>query len=250
MRGIRMLAPEGIPPIHAGDDLPQILTAALHTVGEIQNGDILVLAHKIISKAEGRVYSLSQVTPSPEALRYAQMTGKDPRILQVVLEESSEVVKARPGVIITRHKLGFICANAAVDHSNAGGEDLVVALPRDPDQSAKRISDGIFSLTGKRVAVVVADTHGRSFREGAIGVCVGCYGIAPIHSYRGATDRDGYVMQSSEEAIADELCSAATLLMGQGDESRPAVLIQGYAYPPSEKGAKEIFRLPERELFT
>ena len=159
-------------------------------------------------------------------------------------------MKVRPGVIITRHKLGFICANAAVDHSNAGGEDLVVALPRDPDQSAKRISDGIFSLTGKRVAVIVADTHGRSFREGAIGVCVGCYGIAPIHSYRGATDRDGYVMQSSEEAIADELCSAATLLMGQGDESRPAVLIQGYAYPPSEKGAKEIFRLPERELFT
>ena len=160
MRGIRMLAPEGIPPIHAGDDLPQILTAALHTVGEIQNGDILVLAHKIISKAEGRVYSLSQVTPSPEALRYAQMTGKDPRILQVVLEESSEVVKVRPGVIITRHKLGFICANAAVDHSNAGGEDLVVALPRDPDQSA---------TTQQAIARRLEELINRRWRERDIG---------------------------------------------------------------------------------
>ncbi len=250
MRKIAMFAAQGIPPVGEGDNLSELIVEAFHTENqEFLDGDVLVVAHKIVSKAEGCVLSLSDVVPSAEAEYYSKMTGKDPRILQVVLDESSLVLKARRGVIITRHKLGFVCANAAVDHSNAGGGDLVVTLPKDPDQSARKLSDGIFERTGKRVAVIIADTHGRSFREGAIGVCVGCYGIAPIHSYRGDIDRDGYVMQTSQEATADELCSAATLLMGQGDESRPAVLIRGYEYQPSEVGAKELFRIPQKELF-
>lgn len=250
MKKVMMFAPQGIPPVGVGADLPGVIAEAFNTEGqEFLDRDILVIAHKIVSKTEGRIVSLSDVTPSDEATYYSEVTGKDPRILQVVLDESSLVLKARRGLIITRHKLGFVCANAAVDHSNAGGRDLVVTLPKDPNKSAQEISDGIFKRTGKKLAVIIADTHGRSFREGAIGICVGCYGIAPIHSYRGDSDRDGYVMQTSQEAIADELCSAATLLMGQSDESRPVVLIRGYEYQPSEEGANALFRIPQKELF-
>jgi coenzyme F420-0:L-glutamate ligase/coenzyme F420-1:gamma-L-glutamate ligase len=165
------------------------------------------------------------------------------------LQESQEVLKVRKNVIITRHRLGFVCANAAVDRSNAGGEDRVILLPENPDKSASYVRISLGEKLKREVAVIINDSHGRPFREGAIGIAVGISGMAPLHSYIGKSDRYGYVMKTSVEAVADEIASAATLLMGQINESRPVVIIKGYEYEKSYSGIKENIRDPKKDLF-
>lgn len=234
--------------VRPGDDLGAWAADALQSAGlRLREGDVLVVAHKVVSVAEGRVVPLAQVQPSEAAVHWAQRTGKDPRLVELILQESVEVVRARPGLLITRHRLGFVCANGGVDRSNAG-PDCAVLLPTDPDASARRMQQALRQHFGCTVAVLVADTHGRAHREGAVGVCVGLAGLEPLSDHRGRRDLYGYVLTSSVEAVADELASAATLLMGQADEGRPLVLVRGWQ-ARGDGSARELVRPPEHDLF-
>ena len=227
MKDYRVFAPECLGSILPGDDLlKQVSDALIAEQIHPQDGDILVLAHKIVSKAEGRVYPLSQVRPSPQALALARITEKEAALVELILRETDEVLWASKGLLLCRHRLGHICANAAVDCSNAG-EGLAVLLPVDPDRSAAELRHGMESRFHCRLGVLICDTHGRPFREGAGGAVVGASGVRLLKSYVGRKDRDGRTMCSSVEATGDELASAATLLMGQGGESRPLALIRG-----------------------
>lgn len=251
MNSIRMYSLNNIGNIEKGDELEEIIIKSLEKSGlNIDNGDILAIAHKIVSKSEGRVIHLCNIKPSREALKYSKITGKNPALIELILEESKKVLKATTkGIIITRHKLGYICANAGIDYSNAGDKNCVVLLPQNPDKSAKNIRIKLGKYFNKKIAVVINDTHGRSFREGAIGIALGSSGIRPLVSYIGKKDRNGYKMKSSVEAIIDEVASAATLLMGQVDEGKPIVLIKGVKYEYSDEGVKSIIRKPKKELF-
>lgn len=227
MKDYRVFAPEGLGTISPEANLLKELSDAL-AAEQIwpQDGDILVLAHKIVSKAEGRVFPLSQVQPSPRALALARSTGKEAALVELILRETEEVLWASKGLLLCRHRLGHICANAAVDCSNAG-EGLAVLLPLDPDRSAAELRQGLEARFRCRLGVLICDTHGRPFREGAGGTVVGASGVRLLKSYIGQEDRDGRTMRSSVEAAGDELAAAATLLMGQGSEGRPLVLIRG-----------------------
>jgi coenzyme F420-0:L-glutamate ligase/coenzyme F420-1:gamma-L-glutamate ligase len=249
-KNINLYALTKVPEICKNDNLGEIIARCIMEEGiEVNDGDIVVIAHKIVSKAEGRLVYLSKVTPGEQARELANICEKDPRLIEVILQESQEVLKVRKNVIITRHRLGFVCANAAVDRSNTGGEDRVILLPENPDKSACYIRISLGEMLKREVAVIINDSHGRPFREGAIGVAVGISGMAPLHSYIGKSDRYGYVMQTSVEAVADEIASAATLLMGQIDESRPVVIIKGYEYEKSYSGIKENIRDSKKDLF-
>ncbi len=236
------------PRVQPGDDLGVWVCQALQSAHlPPRNGDVLVVAHKVVSVAEGRVVRLEDVNPSPEALRLAREVGKDPRLVELVLRESVEVVRYRPGLVITRHRLGFVCANGAVDCSNAGF-GCAVLLPVDPDASARRLREAVYRRFRCTVAVVVADTHGRAHREGAIGVCVGLAGMDALRDHPGRRDLYGYVLTSSVEAVADEVAAAATLLMGQADEGRPLVLVRGLCAKGSGSAA-DLVRPTHRDLF-
>ncbi|MBI4278865.1 MAG: coenzyme F420-0:L-glutamate ligase [Armatimonadetes bacterium] len=251
MRRLEVAAPEGFPDIVPGDDLPQTIAEVLRRDGPLpQDDDVLVVAQKVVSKAEGSVVNLAEVTPSPRAVQIAAEVDRDPRMVEVVLRESRAVVRTRPGLIIAEHRLGFICANAGVDHSNVGlGEDYVTLLPRDPDASAAAIREAMRRAFGADVAVLINDTHGRPFREGVIGVCIGAAGMSVLSSYIGQPDRYGYLLRVTIEAVADELSSAATLLMGQADEGRPLVLIRGARIEHGEGGAAPLVREPSKDMF-
>lgn len=240
----------GIPDVRPGDDLAAMIAAALRSTRITPaEGDALVVAQKIVSKAEGALVDLRTVEPSPQALDLAAAAAKDPRLVEVILRESRGISRVRPGLIIAEHRLGFVCANAGVDHSNVGDPEVVAVLPRDPDASARRLAAAVRGAIGVRVAVVINDSHGRAFREGAVGVAIGVAGIAPLHSYVGQPDRYGYVLRVSVEAIADELAAAATLLQGQADEGRPVVLVRGLGLAAEEGAASDLLRDPERDLF-
>jgi coenzyme F420-0:L-glutamate ligase/coenzyme F420-1:gamma-L-glutamate ligase len=246
---IRLLAPRRFPRVRPGDDLPGLVVRCLREEDlAVGVGDVLVIAHKVVSIAEGRVVSLSDVTPSPRAEALAREVDKDPRLVELILRESQEVLRTRPGLLIVRHRLGFVCANGGVDHSNAG-PGRVVLLPVDPDRSAEQIRMRVKEAFGSDCAVIVADTHGRAHREGAVGICIGLSGMAPFLDHRGRRDLYGYELRSSVEAIADELASAATLLMGQSAEGRPLVLVQGAPIVPGEGSARALIRPKERDLF-
>lgn len=251
MNSIKMYPLNIIGDIEYRDLLEEIIKKSIEESRmTIDDGDILVITHKVISKAEGRLVDLSTIKPSEKAVKISKITGKDPALVEVILRESTEVLKiSNRGIIICRHKLGFICANAGVDRSNSGKEDCVVLLPVNPDQSAYNIRIKLEKHFNKKLAVVINDTHGRSFREGAIGIAIGSSGINPLKSYIGKKDRNGYTMKSSVEAIIDEVASAATLLMGQSDEGKPIVLIKGLRYEYSDEGIKILIRKPENELF-
>ena len=231
--------------------MPTVLVRAVQDAGlRVQDGDALVVAQKIVSKAEGSVVDLAEVVAGDEARRLSRDTGKDPRLVQVILNESSRVVRVHAGVLITEHRLGFICANAGVDHSNVGlGPDVVSLLPRDPDASARAIAAAAQEALGASIAVIINDSHGRPHREGAVGVCIGAAGLEPLVSMVGRPDRYGYTMRTSTEAVADELAAAATLLQGQCDEGTPAVLIRGLAVKAGEGEARSLLRDPDRDLF-
>jgi len=241
----------GIPDVRPGMSLPDLLVRALNASGlRPSNGDVLVVAQKVVSKAEGSLVDLAAVTPGEEALRLGREAGKDPRLVEVILRESTRVVRVNAGVLIAEHRLGFICANAGVDHSNVGiGPEVVSLLPRDPDASAREIASAFRRAFEVDVAVIINDSHGRPHREGAVGVCIGAAGLDPLLSLVGRPDRYGYTMRTSVEAVADELAAAATLLQGQCDEGTPVVLIRGIPVRAGRGDARQLLRDPERDLF-
>lgn len=251
MKAIQVIGIEGVPIIREGDDLAQVLCKAASEQGTpLKDGDILVVTHVIVSRAEGEVVDLRKVEPSEFALNFATEFDKDPALVEVVLRESRRIVRMGQGKIITETKHGFVCANSGVDKSNVPGENIVALLPKDPDSSARRLRRRIAELTGKDVAVIISDTHGRPFREGEINVAIGVSGLNPIRDRRGEKDLFGYTLRVKQTAIADELASAAELVIGQANEGIPAAIIRGYEYVKSDSGsAKQLVRPQEKSLF-
>lgn len=237
--------------VQPGDDLPGIVFAAVRRAGlHFQDHDVLVLAQKVVSKAEGRLVYLPDVVPSPRALDLARQTHKDPRLVEVVLSESAEVLRVRPGLLVVEHRLGFVCANAGVDQSNvAGSDDWALLLPEDPDASARRLREAVRLATAKDIAVIVADSHGRAWRFGTVGVAIGVAGLKPVTDLRGQPDLTGRPLQITEVGTADEIAAAASLLMGQAAEGTPAVLVRGAFFVPGDGRLSEILRPPAEDLF-
>ncbi len=239
----------GIPDIKKGDDLGRLLVTRLKEQGDtFQPGDITVVAQKIVSKAEGRVVSLSRIAPSDFAKTIASNVGKDPRQVEVILRETEKMVRMKGGHLITETKQGFICANAGVDQSNVGDRDSVTLLPRDSDASADRIRKTIHEITGRIVSVIVTDTFGRAWRMGHVNFAIGVSGMKPIHDYRGTKDMYRRTLKVTEMAVADELACAAELVMNKADRV-PAAIIRGYKAPKGHGRAKDLLRPEEIDLF-
>jgi coenzyme F420-0:L-glutamate ligase/coenzyme F420-1:gamma-L-glutamate ligase len=245
----------GIPLIQPGDDLVTIIIQAVQRAGKIlQDGDILVLAQKIVSKAEGRLVNLATVEPSVRALQLAQQCGKDPRLVELNLQESNAVLRVRLGTMIVEHRLGFVCANAGIDHSNVAGEgneaeEWVLLLPENPDASAQEIRKKLEDASGVKLGVMIIDSHGRAWRLGIIGVAIGLAGVPGLEDLRGKKDLFGYTLRITEVGVADELAAAASLVMGQADEMTPVVHVRGFNYPLRESSLKELLRPKEQDLF-
>jgi coenzyme F420-0:L-glutamate ligase / coenzyme F420-1:gamma-L-glutamate ligase len=231
------------------NDLSAMILAAIsHSQIEIQNDDILVVTHKIVSKAEGRVIDLASIKPSTKAIRMAKEHGKDPRVMELILNESTQILRAKNGIIISETKHGFVCANAGVDQSNVEG-DTAVLLPVAPDESASRLQDAVKKKVGKEIAVVITDTFGRTFRNGQTNVAIGIAGINPIKSYIGTYDMYGRKLRVTEIAVADEIASAAELVMGKA-EGTPVAIVRGYNFErASRSSVKSLLRAKERDLF-
>ena len=244
-----------IPLIQPGDNLGEILLNAAQKTGlHWQDGDILVLAQKIVSKAEGRLVDLSTVNPSPAALELAAASEKDPRLAELILQESHRVLRTRPGTVIVEHRLGFVCANAGIDHSNVQGDggqaaDWVLLLPWDPDASAGKIRAYLESATGVRLGVLIIDSHGRAWRLGTVGASIGMSGMPGLVDLRGEPDLFGFRLRITQIGAADELAAAASLVMGQAAEGAPAVHGRGFPYPLREGSLKELIRPSESDLF-
>jgi coenzyme F420-0:L-glutamate ligase/coenzyme F420-1:gamma-L-glutamate ligase len=252
MTDLSFIALAGIPLVKPGDDLGILVTEAANAAGlSLNDGDVLVVAQKIVSKAEDRFVRLRDVAPSPRALDLAEITGKDPRLVEVILWDTAEIIRAAPHVLIVAHHLGFICANAGVDHSNVGLEDdLVLRLPADPDGSARRLRARVGELTGVAPAIIVNDSHGRPWREGTAGVAIGLAGLSPVQDLRGYPDLFGYPLQITTVGFTDQIAAGASLVMGQADEGLPVVLVRGLTYQPAENAsARQILRPPETDLF-
>jgi coenzyme F420-0:L-glutamate ligase/coenzyme F420-1:gamma-L-glutamate ligase len=245
----------GIPLIKPGDDLAEILLSALANAGiRLVDNDIIVLAQKIVSKSEGRLVNLTTVTPSQAAIDVAVQVEKDPRFVEMVLRESNRVVRTRPGTLIVEHKLGFVCANAGIDHSNVQGlwgeaDDWILLLPENPDGSAARIRKNLEDASGARLGVMVIDSHGRAWRLGIIGTAIGLSGMPGLVDLRGVPDLFGYQLRITQVAAADELAAAASLMMGQAAELTPAIHIRGFPYPLREGTLQELIRSKELDLF-
>ena len=246
-----MIAIDGLPIVKAGDSVGRLVVNAARRQGTpIQAGDVLVVTHVFVSRAEGNVVDLDKVVPSEFAKCLAEQWQKDPALVEVVLRESKEISRMRDGILITETRHGFVCANSGVDRSNVPGERNVALLPKDPDMSAQKIRTEIRELTGCNVAVIVSDTHGRPFRSGEINVAIGVSGLKPIRDRRGEKDLFGYVLHVKQTAVADELASAAELVIGQASEGVPAALIRGYKYLKSNSArAVELVRSREKDLY-
>ena len=246
---VRVIGITGIPEVHPGDDLADlILDAARRQDTPPVDGDVLVVTQKVVSKAEGQVVVLSTVEPSSFARRVAEETGKNARQVEVVLRESRRIVRMDRGIIITETHQGFICANAGVDASNAGGPGLVTLLPQDPDGSAESLRQAIEERTGARLAVVITDTFGRPWREGTDEVAIGVAGLVALRDYAGQRDPYGYELRVTQVAVADELAAAAELVTGKL-ERIPAALIRGYPFEPGWGHGRDLVRDPDRDLF-
>ena len=249
-RRITIFAPDEVPEIVPGDDLAQVFLAAIQDVGEQpENGDIIVFAQKIVSKSESRIVALNTVAPGQKAQDLAAQTGKDPRVVELILQESSGIVRIREGLLIARHLNGWVVANAGIDLSNAGGAETAILLPKDADRSAENIAKAITKAADCEVAVIINDSMGRAWRTGTTGTAIGAYGLAALQDRRGAVDRDGTVLQSSEIAVADEAAAAASLLMGQGSEGLPIVVIRGLDWAFGNGNASDLVRPLEQDLF-
>jgi len=248
-----MIAPEGFPLVGPGDDLPALILDSLKNESiALEAGDVVVLAQKIVSKAEGRLVHLKDVTPSARAHELALKCEKDPRFVQLVLDESADIIRCVPGVLIVRHRLGMVMANAGIDQSNVvnsmAGEQVLL-LPADPDASAARIRRELETSVGTRLAVIINDSFGRPWRMGTSGVCIGGSGIASIIDYRGDTDLFGQPLKVTQVALGDELAAAASILMGETSEARPLVIVRGLEYPVSPSAASHLLRPVDEDLF-
>lgn len=246
---VRIIGVTGIPEVRPGDDLAGLILSAAERQGTpLQNGDLLVVTQKVVSKAEGRLVELSTVEPSDFARRFAREWGKDARLVEVVLRETRRIVRMDRGVLIVETKQGFVCANAGVDGSNSGGPGLVTLLPEDCDRSAEALRSEIKLRTGAEVAVIVCDSFGRPWREGIDQVALGVAGMQPLRDYGGERDPSGYELRVSQVAVADELASAAELVMGKL-ERIPAAIVRGYRAPPGAGSGRRLLRGPETDLF-
>jgi coenzyme F420-0:L-glutamate ligase / coenzyme F420-1:gamma-L-glutamate ligase len=248
LSGVRVIPLRGLPEIREGDDLAALITDAARSGPSIESGDVIVVTQKIVSKAEGRVVSLADVTPSVEAERLAVETEKDPRLVELILRESNRVVRQSGPILITETRHGFVCANAGIDASNVGPEGLVSLLPEDPDRSAAALRAAIAERTGADVAVIMTDTFGRPWREGHTNVAIGVAGMLPFADYVGRTDPHGYELRVSTLAVADELAAAAELVHGKLDRV-PVAIIRGYPYPRGKGTARDLVRDAARDLF-
>jgi coenzyme F420-0:L-glutamate ligase/coenzyme F420-1:gamma-L-glutamate ligase len=239
----------GLPLVKKGDKIPDLIYQTQKQNNPLRDGDILVITHKIVSKAEGRLVNLTSVRPSKPAQQYAALTGKDPRLVELILEESKAVRRMAPGVLITETRSGFVCANSGVDKSNVEGADTIALLPADPDESAENIRRELAKL-GVDVAVIISDTHGRAHRCGEINVAIGSSGIEVVRDRRGERDLYGYELKVKQTAVADELAAAAELVIGQAAEAVPAAIIRGYKYEKSDKSKAADLTWPrEKDLF-
>jgi len=271
-----------IPLIQPGDNLAGIIMTALEHAGlQLASGDILILAQKIVSKAEGRLVNLSTVIPSPRAKELAIQAEKDPRLVELILRESRTVLRVRPGTIIVEHRLGFVCASAGIDHSNVisplmppapllspkngekgegesslnteskkmKAEDWMLLLPEDPDASAARIRQQLEAASGERIGVLIIDSHGRAWRLGIVGTAIGFSGLPGLVDMRGQPDLFGYQLRITLIAAADELAAAASLVMGQASEGTPVIHVRGFPYPLQEGSLKELLRPHDQDMF-
>ena len=246
---LRVIGLPGIPIVTPGMDLAALIQqASTAAATALQAGDILVVTQKVVSKAEGHLIVLKDIIPSPLAESFARQWGKDPRHVEVVLQQSRRIVKMDRGVLITETHHGFICANAGVDQSNIEGEEVVAVLPPDPDASARAIRQALRERLGFDVAVIISDTFGRPWRYGLVNIAIGLSGIEAIKDYTGQLDAQGYELRVTALAIADELAAAAELVMNKLDNV-PVAVIRGYEYPRGEGSLAQLIRAAERDLF-
>jgi coenzyme F420-0:L-glutamate ligase/coenzyme F420-1:gamma-L-glutamate ligase len=250
---ITLTSVPGIPLVRPGDDLAALLIAACEQNALAPaDGDILVVAQKIVSKAEGRYVDLAKVRPSARAAALAAEVGKDPRLVEVILAESRRVVRTKPGVLIVEHRLGFVMANAGVDRSNIDPDvatEPVLLLPSDPDASAAGLHKRLTAQFRKRLGVIITDSWGRAWRHGTVGVALGVAGLPALIDMRGRPDLFGRELHVTQTGFADEIASAASLLMGQADEARPMVLLRGLAWADAPTPGATLVRPPEEDLF-
>jgi coenzyme F420-0:L-glutamate ligase / coenzyme F420-1:gamma-L-glutamate ligase len=256
-----------IPLIRQGHDLADVIVNSLRSTAiQLQDGDILVLAQKIVSKVEGRMVNLETVTPSQKALELAGVTEKDPRVIELILQESNEILRVRPGAIIVEHKLGFVCANAGIDHSNVSPlpeghvpervegsgvkpEDWVLLLPKNPDCSAANIRQKVEAATGANIGLLIIDSHGRAWRNGTVGAAIGISGLPGLVDLRGQPDLFDFHLRITQVGAADELAAAASLVMGQAAEGTPVVHVRGFPYALREGKINELLRPKDQDLF-
>ncbi len=245
----------GIPLVQPGDNIAELILTSLSSSGiDLMEGDVLVLAQKIVSKAEGRLVYLRDIVPGTEALSLAEETGKDPRLVELVLRESNRILRTRQDLIIVEHRLGFICANAGIDHSNVtetsseGGEGVLL-LPENPDASAAAIREELRKTTGVSPAVLIVDSHGRAWRMGTVGITIGAAGFPMLLDLRGKPDLSGRKLRVTQVGLGDEIAAGASALMGQADEKTPIVHLRGLPYPLREGTVKEILRPVGLDLF-
>ena len=250
---MQLIAVAHVPMVRPGDDLGALLIdAAARQNLAPHDGDILVVAQKIVSKAEARYVDLGQVTPSRRALELAELTDKDPRLVEVILSESDEVLRCRTSLLIVRHKLGFVMANAGVDQSNVepeGGAERVLLLPEDPDGSSARLKHTLDEHFGVQVGVVISDSVGRAWRIGTVGLALGLAGIPAVREFHGQGDLYARALQATEVGFADQVASAATLVMGEGSEGLPAVLVRGLQWPDADATGTQLIRPKDQDLF-
>jgi coenzyme F420-0:L-glutamate ligase/coenzyme F420-1:gamma-L-glutamate ligase len=230
--------------------LAEIILRAIAKAGtKLEDGDVLVVTSKIVSKAEGRLVNLAQVTPSPHAVELAAQTEKDPRLVELILRESAQVLRIRPGVIIVEHRLGFVCANAGIDHSNVQSPDGVLLLPENPDDTAHSLRRSLEAASGVRLGVLVIDSHGRAWRMGTVGATIGLSGLPGLVDLRGRPDLFDFRLQITQVGASDELAAAASLVMGQAAEGTPVVHVKGFPYPLREASLSELLRPQDQDLF-
>ena len=254
---LELQALPGLPLIGPGDDLAALVVRGLALADiALRDGDVLALASKIVSRAEGRFVDLQQVTPGSCAAEIGAQIGKDARIVELILRESVEISRLAPGVMVTRHRLGFVGANASIDLSNAlppgaaaGSGPWALLLPEAPDVSAERLRRALHGATGAHVGVVITDSLGRPFRLGTVGAAVGVAGLPPLWDRRGETDLFGRVLEATITALADQVAAAADLVAGQAAEGRGVVHVRGLTFPTSGAGARELLRPPEQDLY-
>lgn len=250
MGTVSLIPVPDFPQIVPGDRLDEQILSAVGT-GGFRDGDVVVLAQKVVSKAEGRNVRLADIVPSERAERLAAIARKDPRVVELILSESSSVMRAVPGIIIVRHRLGYVMANAGIDHSNLsqGESEQVLLLPVDPDGSAAELRQKLQAATQRRLAVLIIDSFGRAWRQGTCGTAIGSSGLPALQDLRGRPDLYGRRLETSELGFADEIAAAASLVMGQADEGRPVVIVRGVSWEESRQSAASLIRPTASDLF-